>query len=321
MRNDLIKLRNAMLRRRRVITQWRMGVFVAIGLTLGGLARSVPAETVLPQKNTQSPVFRIVSDCIGAPRSPKCTIETYLACFERRDPRLCAIVGVPDEPERAEQGLRLIGLEIPKEYSIDFFDADSNVDANSQYKRIFWVVRERYCLIRGDNCIALPWHQVIYRLFYNFNPVRPYTWDGLIIETRTVGAPASTLPSKIRRVDDVKGLNEIINCAKPNTPEYCAVTLLVACREQGFCQEYNGDGPFYRADYFARPDEYTEYRITGGRAAFATIHYDVRHCLRSERSCAGKEWVPRGATHSRRENNAWLARPADVPRLGYIPDT
>lgn len=98
-----------------------------LGVACALSINAVMAETSPLTKTAPSPAFRIVSDCIGAPRSPKCTIETYLACFERRDPQLCAIVDVPDEPARVELGLRLIGLAIPKSYSIDYFSkADSD---------------------------------------------------------------------------------------------------------------------------------------------------------------------------------------------------
>ena len=34
-------------------------------------------------------------NCVGDPRTPLCAVETQLACWVRRDPRLCEIVGAP----------------------------------------------------------------------------------------------------------------------------------------------------------------------------------------------------------------------------------
>ena len=92
----------------------------------------------------QSPVRRITqteatSDCIGDPRTPMCAVETFVACFTRRDTSLCRKVGVgnvylgdravapgrykraaeaPCVPPRISNGWRLVSIYATLRYSV-----------------------------------------------------------------------------------------------------------------------------------------------------------------------------------------------------------
>ena len=65
---------------------WFLGALFAVAaVPLGAAEREVPYR-IGPETAT--------SDCIGKPSTPVCAYETWLACSIRREPTLCARVGI-----------------------------------------------------------------------------------------------------------------------------------------------------------------------------------------------------------------------------------
>lgn len=56
------------------------------------VAAQLPSVDPLNQYRLIGPAGRSDSTCIGRPETPLCAVETFLACFARRDAGLCRIV-------------------------------------------------------------------------------------------------------------------------------------------------------------------------------------------------------------------------------------
>lgn len=120
------------------------------------------------------------SDCIGDPKTTLCAVETFLACFGRRDRSLCRSVGVRTEvslPERA----------VDIEYEV----IDSLVlrpeDIPETLKGFDWarpgltkmMVRDRYCEPARSGCASSGWLLTSLTLEKVGDKWRIITWSGV----------------------------------------------------------------------------------------------------------------------------------------------
>ncbi|MGQ0664772.1 MAG: hypothetical protein ACT4P2_14570 [Pseudomonadota bacterium] len=81
------------------------GAAIALSLAAPGIARGHGSGLPAPDPPDTWRVMHwadeaSTSKCVGKPSTPLCAVETFLACFVRKDDRLCRIGGGPHEPQR-----------------------------------------------------------------------------------------------------------------------------------------------------------------------------------------------------------------------------
>jgi len=69
---------------------------VALGVVLGGNAKSFELRAFYPPLDLTLLTYHEANTCVGRPTNPYCALETWRACFTLSQPKLCELVGVSD---------------------------------------------------------------------------------------------------------------------------------------------------------------------------------------------------------------------------------
>lgn len=143
------------------------------------------AVWVLAVPSAASEIRRIgqtdaTSECIGDPKTALCAVETFLACFGRRDRSLCRAVGVLSDVSFADQDFDI-------EYELVRTHVLRPSDIPERLKGVEWarpgltemLVRDRYCEPDLDRCVSPGWNLTSLTLENSERTWRVISWSGV----------------------------------------------------------------------------------------------------------------------------------------------
>lgn len=100
------------------------------------------------------------SGCIGDPRTPLCAVETFLACFERKDRSLCRAVSV-EISSFVNSAFRATEYHLLKEYVIRAEDVPQRLKNAPWYQPgiVDMELNQRYCRREVPPCDGTEWNR------------------------------------------------------------------------------------------------------------------------------------------------------------------
>lgn len=138
---------------------WSTQFFVLKPLPGGWKVASETAASVVGRQPKAGRITRTdsTSPCIGDPKTPLCAVETFIACFVRRQIQLCGRVGASISPSGDRYGAteyRILSIDLRK--SLDYSELDGTLVPDRATERVELLLEERACLGQQTVCPESP---------------------------------------------------------------------------------------------------------------------------------------------------------------------